>query len=165
MTLVEALRLSRAVQMLPNTQYAAIRSQAQAAITHQQQIFAAVPGPADAPGQRDEALFSARVARVTASHPICPLLENDLCSIYAGRPFLCRAYGYATDAYMVESGPTKLFRSLCILYEDVQLHDYVRAKELREELTSISRDLAKGREAGRFTLPEAILSHETLEAT
>jgi hypothetical protein len=53
-----------------------------------------------------------------------------------------------------------VFRSLCVLYEGVQLRDYIRAKELRAQLADLSRELAGGRDVGRFTLPEAILAHE-----
>src|SRR2546430_12453733 len=53
-------------------------------------------------------------------------------------PFLCRAYGYATDAYMVESGPTKLFRSLCVLYEGVELHEDRKSTRLNSSHSQIS---------------------------
>jgi len=52
-----------------------------------------------------------------------------------------------------------MFRSLCVLYEGMQLADYVRAKDLRERLAELSRCLGGGRDWGRFTSPEAILAH------
>lgn len=159
-TLVEALRLNRAAALLPAHQRDAAQSSARAMIERQRAVFAEVPGPADEPGNRDETVFSARVSAVTRTAPACPLLHQELCSIYPGRPFLCRAYGYAVDAYAVESPHATVFRSLCVLYEGVPLRDYVRAKELRAELSLISRDLAGGRDVGRFTLPEAILARE-----
>lgn len=159
-TLVEALRLNRTFASLPmdSREFATIASRELLAL--QSSIFAGVAGPPDQPGHRDEATFSARVSAVTRTHPACPLLKNDLCSIYDGRPFLCRAYGYATDAYAVESAQTRVFRSLCVLYEGVQLRDYVRARDLREELTALCRTLTGGTDPGRFTLPEAILARE-----
>jgi len=160
-TLVEALRLCRAANGLPEPQRNVVTARAGLILDSQQELFAQVPGPPDRPGERDEAVFSARVSHVTRSHPTCPLLgDGELCSIYADRPVLCRAYGYATDAYAVQSAQTIVFRSLCVLYQDVRLHDYVRAKELRARLTAISRDLAGGRHVGRFTLPEAVLAEE-----
>jgi len=157
-TLIEALRLNRAAAALPDSHRNEVMHAARYLLTQQSSIFATVPGAPDQPGHRDEALFSARVSAVTRTHPACPLLKDDLCSIYEGRPFLCRAYGYATDAYAIESAQTLVFRSLCVLYEDVQLHDYVRAMDLRNGLTVLSRNLASGHNLGRFTLPEAILA-------
>lgn len=159
-TLVEALRLNRAVALLQADRHAAARSAAQVMIERQRAVFARVTGPSDRPGSRDETVFTARVSAVTRTQPPCPLLHEELCSIYPGRPFLCRAYGYAVDAYAVETPDAMVFRSLCVLYEGVQLKDYVRAKALRAELSAISRELATGRDVGRFTLPEAILAHE-----
>ena len=161
MTLVEALRLHRAVAAMPAPQRDAVASAARDLLQRQLTLFADIPGPPDQPGHRDEPTFSARVSAVTRTHPVCPLLRDELCSIYDGRPFLCRAYGYATDAYAVESNQTLVFRSLCVLYEGVQLRDYVRAKELRQELTSLSQELTGGPDLGRFTLPETILASES----
>ena len=71
---------------------------------------------------------------------------------------LCRAYGFPVDAYSVQGGNTIVFRSLCVLYEDMQLTDYIRAKDLKDRLAELSHRLG-GRDWGRFTSPEAILSH------
>lgn len=160
-TLVEALRLNRAAASLADPHRNEVIRTAGDLLLQQATIFAQVPGPPDRPGHRDEATFSTRVSAVTRAHPVCPLLKDDLCSIYAGRPFLCRAYGYAADAYAVESSQTLVFRSLCVLYEGVALRDYVKAKDLRNRLTGLSRVLAGGKDVGRFTLPEAILARET----
>lgn len=159
-TLVEALRLNRAAAALPEPHRATVMQGARDLLARQSKIFANSPGPPDVPGHRDEATFSARVSAVTRTHPACPLLKADLCSIYEGRPFLCRAYGYATDAYAVESKQTIVFRSLCVLYEGVQLHDYIRAKDLRSNLADVSLSLTGHNDCGRFTLPEAILACE-----
>lgn len=159
-TLVEALRLNRATAAIPQPYRDSVMIAARDILAHQSAIFAGVAGSLDQPGHRDEATFSARVSAVTRTHPTCPLLKDDLCSIYEGRPFLCRAYGYATDAYAVESAQTLVFRSLCVLYEGVHLRDYVRAKDLQSELAALSRSLTGGNDPGRFTLPEAILARE-----
>jgi len=160
-TLVEALRLHRAVAALPRLHRDVATANARELLQRQSTLFSGVPGPPDQPGRRDEPTFSARVSAVTRTHPACPLLAGDLCGIYADRPFLCRAYGYATDAYAVASDKTLVFRSLCVLYEGVQLHDYVRASDLRHALTALSHALSGNRNPGRFTLPEAILAIET----
>ena len=159
-TLVEALRLNRAAAALAQPQREFAMIAARETLAQQSSIFAGIAGPPDQPGHRDEATFSARVSAVTRTHPSCPLLKDDLCSIYEGRPFLCRAYGYATDAYAVETAQTLVFRSLCVLYEGVHLRDYVRAKDLQSELAALSRSLTGGNDPGRFTLPEAILARE-----
>jgi len=158
MTLIEALRLNRAVADLPPPLRDAVTLAASELLSKQATVFAQFPGPPDQPGHRDEPTFSARVSTVTRTHPECPLLKDDLCTIYNARPFLCRAYGYATDAYAVESNKTLVFRSLCVLYEGVQLHDYVRASDLRRELAALTQHLTDGKDPGRFTLPEAILA-------
>jgi Fe-S-cluster containining protein len=93
--------------------------------------------------------------------PACPLLVDDLCSVYHDRPLLCRAYGFPVDAYAVQSDSTIVFRSLCVLYEGMQLFDYIRAKDLKGRLIELSRRLGGGRDWGRFTSPEAILSRVT----
>jgi Fe-S-cluster containining protein len=162
MTLAEAVRLNRAAAALPDGFRAGVRERAKAMLALQREQFARVGGPADQPGRRDEETFSARVSAVTRTHPACPLLDGDLCSVHPARPFLCRSYGYATDAYAVRSGQTLAFRSLCVLYEGVRLQDYVRANELREQLAILSRELTDGRDVGRFTLPEAILARRVM---
>lgn len=159
-TLVEALRLNRAAAGLPDSHRNEVMQSARSLLAQQSAIFSTIADPSDQPGRRVEPTFSARVSAVTRTHPACPLLKDDLCSIYEGRPFLCRAYGYATDAYAVESAQTLIFRSLCVLYEGVQLHDYVRAKDLQNELAVLSHTLSGGVNFGRFTLPESILAFE-----
>ena len=62
------------------------------------------------------------------------------------------------DAYSVQASGTIVFRSLCVLYEGMQLADYVRAEDLKGRLAELSCRLAGGRDWGRFTSPEAILS-------
>ena len=71
---------------------------------------------------------------------------------------LCRAYGLPVDAYAVHSPDAIVFRSLCVLYEGMQLSNYVRAQELKVRLTDLSIRLGGGRDWGRFTSPEAILA-------
>jgi Fe-S-cluster containining protein len=129
----------------------------------QKAVFADGTAPEDRPGSRDEANFSRRVSALNRLHPSCPMLFDDLCSIYGARPLLCRAYGFPVDAFSVESGHTKVFRSLCHLYEGMRLSDYVRARDLRARLGEISLRLAGGREWGRFTSIEAALSTLVLD--
>jgi hypothetical protein len=71
---------------------------------------------------------------------------------------LCRAYGFPVDTYAVQGGGAMVFRSLCHLYEGMSLADYLRAGDLREKLADLSRRLGGGRNWGRFTSVEAILS-------
>ncbi len=87
------------------------------------------------------------------------MMVDDLCSVYEDRPLLCRAYGFPVDAYAVHAAGTIAFRSLCVLYEGMQLTDYVRAKDLKGRLAELSGRLGGGRDWGRFTSPEAFLSH------
>jgi Fe-S-cluster containining protein len=157
-TLVEAVQWSLAVEALPPAVRDMVRQRAEALLDFQRRVFAEVGGPPDVPGERDEALFSARISRVNQSHPACPMLIDDLCSVYDARPMLCRAYGFPVDAYAVESRDTLVFRSLCVLYEGTQLVDYVRAKDLKAQLNELSVRLAGGRDHGRFTSSEAILA-------
>ena len=84
-----------------------------------------------------------------------PLLDADLCATYAGRPFLCRAYGLPTDAYAVQGEGALAFLSLCRLYDGAELRDYVRAIDLKQRLAALSLELV-GRDVGRFTSLEAI---------
>ncbi len=157
-TLAEAVLLARTVDTIPSDLRDRCRRDARKLVAQQEEIFPQVPGPPDVPGQRDEAVFSARITRLNTLGPACPLLEADLCSVYEHRPLLCRAYGVPVDAYAVESGDTLVFRSLCHLYEGMQLRDYVRARDLKARLTDLSRRLTPGRDPGRFTSPEAILA-------
>lgn len=157
-TLAEAAQWSLAVAALPAPHRERSRREATELLDRQRQAFARVSGPADVPGARDQALFSKRVSGLNATGPACPLLVDDLCSVYDDRPLLCRAYGFPVDAYSVQGGGAIVFRSLCVLYEGMQLADYVRAKDLKERLTELSRCLGGGRDWGRFTSPEAILS-------
>ncbi|HEY3246518.1 MAG TPA: YkgJ family cysteine cluster protein, partial [Phycisphaerae bacterium] len=156
LTLVEAVRLSTAVQALPDQFRARVTVDAEHLIQLQQRIFAEVAGPPDLPGDRDEEHFSARVSKVAASGPACPLLDGDLCGVYSDRPLLCRAYGLPVDAYAVQDDSAIVFRSLCHLYAGMQLQDYVRAQDLRGRVLEISNRLADCR--GRFTSAEAILA-------
>ena len=61
-TLVEAVRLVRAIETMPPAQRAAAREGAQALLATQQREFAG--DPLDIPGAREPATFDARVARV-----------------------------------------------------------------------------------------------------
>lgn len=157
-TLAEALQWSLAIDTLPEPARTTVRSQARDLLDRQHRSFAAVPGPADAPGRRDEPLFSSRITRLNSTSPACPLLISDLCSVYHDRPMLCRAYGFPVDAWAVHSDNAIVFRSLCHLYQDARLTDYIRAKDIRERLRDLSTRLAAGRDPGRFTSPEAILA-------
>jgi Fe-S-cluster containining protein len=173
-TLVEALRWALAVANLPDVPAARVRAEADRHLALQNDVFRRVtPLPVhdasrthtagttpqrDRPGERDEATFSARVAQVAKTGPACPLLEDDRCSVYGNRPFLCRAYGFPVDAYAVEEESTITFRSLCHLYAAVVLQDYVVARDLRTQLDALSERLAGGRKLGRFTSAEAILA-------
>ena len=158
-TLAEAVQWSLAIEAMPTAQQRSSRRQATELLKQQGQVFAEVDGPMDVPGERDEALFSSRVSSLNRIGPACPLLVDDLCGVYENRPMLCRAYGFPVDAYAVQGGGAMVFRSLCVLYEGLQLADYVRAKDLKERLAELSRRLGGGRDWGRFTSSEAILSH------
>jgi Fe-S-cluster containining protein len=160
-TLAEAVQWSIAIEALPSPLRMRARQDATGLLERQRQVFAEDDGHSDTPGRRDEAVFSARVSRLNMTSPACPLLVDDLCSVYHDRPLLCRAYGFPVDAYAVQSDSTIVFRSLCVLYEGMQLFDYIRAKDLKGRLIELSRRLGGGRDWGRFTSPEAILSRVT----
>jgi len=155
-TLVEAVRLAVAITAMPEAQRAEVHAAARMLLAAQHREFAGEPR--DVPGRRDPALFDTRVARVARTGVACPLLENDRCSIYEGRPFLCRAYGFPTDAYAVEDAATITFRSLCHLYAGHAVRDWVRARDLRNALAELSARLNGGVDPGRFTSAEAILA-------
>lgn len=158
-TLVEAVALAEHLDAGSPDRAAQVRREAAALHALQVEVFTGLSGEPDAPGARTEPAFPARVAVVNrAAHPSCPLLDGDLCGAYDGRPFLCRAYGLPVDAFAVKSGDALAFRSLCRLYEGAALRDYVRARDLRDELRAISQDLAGGRDPGRFTSAEALLA-------
>ena len=158
-TLVEAVALTSHLDACPSDRAAQVRQAAGTLHALQQDVFARLPGDPDRPGARTEAEFPTRVAAVNrAAHPACPLLDGDFCGAYEGRPFLCRAYGLPVDAFAVESQGAIAFRSLCRLYEGAALRDYVRARDLRDALRTISQDLAGGRDPGRFTSAEALLA-------
>lgn len=175
-TLVEALRWALGVANLPDAPAARVRAETDRLLALQNDVFRRVtplpqhdasrkhasdtaPLPRrDRPGDRDKATFSARVAQVAKAGPACPLLEDDRCSVYANRPFLCRAYGFPVDAYAVEETSTMTFRSLCHLYAAVVLQDYVVARDLRAQLDTLSKRLAGGKSLGRFTSAEAVLA-------
>jgi len=160
-SLAEALRWQLAIRELPALQRERVRTSAHRLLEIQRAEFARALASPDVPGRRDEAAFTARVARVAAAGAACPLLEADRCSVYAHRPFLCRAYGFPVDAYAVEADEAIVFRSLCSLYEGRSLHDYIRARELHMQLGALSHRLAGGRDLGRFTSAEAILAEAT----
>lgn len=157
-TLVEAVQWSMAVGALPDAQRGRAQDDAAALLEQQHRAFADVEGPPDVPGRREEALFSSRISRFNASGPACPLLFDDLCSVYEDRPLLCRAYGFPVDAYAVKGSDTIVFRSLCVLYEGMELIGYVRAEDLKGRMAELSQRLGGGHDWGRFTSPEAILS-------
>lgn len=161
-TLAEAIGLTDAVHQLDATMRSTVVTRAERLLAVQRERFSEVTGDADAPGRRDETLFTSRVAHVNRTdHPTCPLLEADLCTVYSDRPFLCRAYGYPVDAFAVRTDDATVFRSLCHLYEGLSLTDYVRAGDLHARLAEISNRLSGDRNVGRFTSAEAILA--TLE--
>lgn len=158
-TLAEAVEFSLAIESLPTDVLTSARAEASNLMTVQRRVFAAVEGPQDAPGRRDETDFSARIGKLNRElGPACPLLVDDLCSVYEGRPMLCRAYGFPVDAYAVRSDNAIAFRSLCVLYEGMQLIDYVRAEDIKSRLAQLSRRLAGSRDVGRFTSIETMLA-------
>lgn len=158
-TLAEAVCLSRAVDALPFKTREASHGAARALLQRQTDLFPLVPGAPDQPGKRSEESFTARVSRVSQEGPCCPLLKEDMCGVYQDRPLLCRAYGFPVDAYAVKADSAIVFRSLCYLYEGLELADYVRAKDLKERVNGISLRLGGERNWGRFTSAEAILAH------
>lgn len=157
-TLVEAIEWSMAITGLPRDLRSTVVATARTLMIQQHAVFAACPGRPDTPGDRDEAMFSRRIAQLNAAGPACPLLQADLCSVYDRRPLLCRAYGYPVDAYAVEAPAALVFRSLCLLYEGMSLADYVRARDIKAQMSELSIRLGGGRDWGRFTSVEAILA-------
>lgn len=158
-TLVEAVEWSLAIESLPAKLLSDARSAATRLLVDQERIFERVDGPADVPGRRDEPVFSKRIGVFNRElGPACPLLVDDLCSVYEARPMLCRAYGFPVDAYAVRADSAIAFRSLCVLYEGRQLLDYVRAEDLRNRLSALSARLSGGKDFGRFTSIETILA-------
>ena len=158
-TIAEAVLWSQAIQSLPSETRESARAAAQDLLSEQHRIFATVDGPPDKPGERDERSFSARISKLNAAlGPTCPLLVNDLCSVYESRPMLCRAYGFPVDAYAVKAESALVFRSLCVLYENERLVDYVRAEDLKARLSKLSLRLTGGRDVGRFTSVEVVLA-------
>ncbi len=158
LTLAEAVELGVSMVELPEVRRRTFVLAAERLIAEQVRAFSMVGGDVDVPGRRDEALFSSRVTRLNASRPSCPLLDGDLCSVYDGRPLLCRAYGFPVDAYAVKSDETIVFRSLCVLYEGMKLREYVRAEDLKTRMAVLSRRMGGRRDWGRFTSIEAILA-------
>lgn len=158
LTLVEAVELGGAIGELAEERRRPCLRAAEQLFADQARAFAMVAGDGDVPGRRVEPQFSSRVTRLNASKPTCPLLEGELCSIYDGRPMLCRAYGFPVDAYAVKSDDAIVFRSLCVLYEGMKLRDYVRAEDLKARMATLSRRIGGGRDWGRFTSIEAILA-------
>ena len=150
-TLVEALRLSLAVTALPDALRARVLEDAR-------QLLALQASMPDEPARGDEAGFNRFVAQVARAAPACPMLEADLCSVYAGRPFLCRAYGFPVDAYAVETEASITFRSLCHLHAGSELGEYVQARDLKARLAELSRQLVGGADPVRFTSAEASLA-------
>lgn len=157
-TVVEAVCWSEAQRALPPDQVRLSAGRAADLLHAQRAVFADGAHPADRPGQRDEAAFSRRVSALNRLHPACPMLFDERCSIYGARPLLCRAYGYPVDAFAVEGGAAMVFRSLCHLYEDMRLCDYVRARDIRERMNELSLRMTGGRNWGRFTSIEATLA-------
>jgi hypothetical protein len=157
-TLAEALMLALAVETLPSNRRQQVLRSSQSLLQLQQAVFAQVDGPPDIPGHRDEKVFSKRVSRVSRTGASCPLLDQQLCSVYESRPFLCRAYGFPTDAYAVESDQVIVVRSLCHLYDGLDLHEVIPGKDLKQHLADLSYRLGNGKHWGRFTSIEAMLA-------
>ena len=157
-TLAEALLLALGMEALPEDRQQQSLAASRTLLRLQQEIFVDVDGPPDRPGCRDEELFSRRVSQVSRTGTGCPLLHQQLCSIYDNRPFLCRAYGVPTDAYAVETDEVIVVRSLCHLYDGLDLQAIVSGNDLKSRLAALSRRLAGGRQWGRFTSIEAMLA-------
>ncbi len=158
-TLAEAMLWARAVHALPKATLESAKCAAKDLLREQHRIFATIEGPVDQPGARKEPLFSARISAFNAAlGPTCPLLVEDLCSVYQARPMLCRAYGFPVDAYAVKAEGAMVFRSLCVLYENERLVDYVRAEDVKARLTDLSKRLTGGLDPGRFTSVEVVLA-------
>jgi Fe-S-cluster containining protein len=88
----------------------------------------------------------------------CPLLHQHLCGVYDHRPFLCRAYGFPTDASAVETEAAIVVRSLCHLYDGLALPEVIAGRDLKQAIAELSERLGGGRRWGRFTSIEAILA-------
>jgi Fe-S-cluster containining protein len=157
-TLAEALMLALAVEALSIDHRQHVLHSAQTLLHLQQEVFVQVHGPPDVPGRRDEEFFSKRLGQVSRTGAGCPLLHQHLCSIYDSRPFLCRAYGFPTDAYAVETDEVIIVRSLCHLYDGLDLQEVIPGKDLKQHLADLSKRLGGGRYWGRFTSIEAILA-------
>jgi Fe-S-cluster containining protein len=157
-SLVEALLLALGVETLADGPRRQVQHAAQGLLRAQQKLFAQVEGPSDMPGGRDETWFSKRVSRVSRTGASCPLLYQHLCRVYDSRPFLCRAYGFPTDAYAVETDTVIVVRSLCHLYDGLELHEVIPGHDLKTALGQLSERLGGGKQWGRFTSIEAILA-------
>jgi Fe-S-cluster containining protein len=157
-TLAEAFMLALAVEALSIDHRQHVLHAAQSLLRLQHEVFAQVHGPPDVPGCRDEEFFSQRIGRVSRTGASCPLLQQHLCSIYDRRPFLCRAYGFPTDAYAVETDAVIVVRSLCQLYDGLDLQEVIPGKDLKQRLSDLSTRLGGGRHWSRFTSIEAILA-------
>jgi Fe-S-cluster containining protein len=157
-SLVEALMLALGVEALPETQRQQVEHAAHSLLRLQQKMFDEVEGPPDMPGRRDEEWFSKRVSRVSRTGASCPMLHQHLCSVYDNRPFLCRAYGFPTDAYAVETDAVIVVRSLCHLYDGLELHEVIPGHDLKQAIAQLSSRLGGGRDWGRFTSIEAMLA-------
>jgi Fe-S-cluster containining protein len=164
-TLAEALMLALAVEALTIEHRQQVLRVAQSLLRLQQEVFAQEHGSPDVPGWRDEEVFSKRISRVSRTGAGCPLLHEHLCSIYESRPFLCRAYGFPTDAYAVETDAVIVVRSLCHLYDGLDLQEVIPGEDLKQQLTEFSNRLGGGRQWGRFTSIEAILARVQRPAT
>ncbi|MGH8070965.1 MAG: YkgJ family cysteine cluster protein [Candidatus Entotheonellia bacterium] len=157
-TLAEALMLALAVEALSVDHRQQVLRSAQTLLRLQHEVFAQVNGPLDRPGHRDEEFFSRRIGQVSRTGASCPLLHQHLCSVYDSRPFLCRAYGFPTDAYAVETDQVIVVRSLCYLYDGLDLQEVIPGNDLKQQLADLSDRLGGGQRWGRFTSIEAILS-------
>lgn len=157
-SLVEALLLAMGVEALPEVQRRQVQHAAHGLLRLQHELFAQVDGPPDVPGRRDEEWFSKRISRVSRTGASCPLLHQHLCSVYDNRPFLCRAYGFPTDAYAVETDEVIVVRSLCHLYDGLDLHEVIPGRDLKQAIADLSYHLGGRRDWGRFTSIEALLA-------
>ena len=157
-SLAEALLMALAVEAPPADHRQQVAHSAQALLRLQQEVFARMDGPPDVPGRRDEEWFSKRVSQVSRTGAGCPMLHQHLCSIYEHRPFLCRAYGLPIDAYAVETAEVIVVRSLCHLYDGLDLHEVIPGSDLKQALDDLSYRLGGGQHWGRFTSIEAMLA-------
>jgi Fe-S-cluster containining protein len=157
-SLAEALLVALAVEALPTAYQEQVRQAARTLLRRQQAVFEQVNGPTDRPGQRDEAWFSKRISQVSRTGAGCALLALQLCSIYDHRPLLCRAYGFPTDAYAVETDEVIVVRSLCHLYDGLDLQEVIPGQDLKQAVFDLSYRLGGSTHWGRFTSIEAILA-------